>query len=247
MQTRQILSGIFLALGVSLSAAQAQNVDAGAAVFKKCSACHKVGDGARNGAGPVLTDVIGRIAGTYEGFKFGKSIVQAGAAGLVWDQALVADYVADPKKFLRAYLGDKKAKAKMRFKLKKEQDRLDVAAYLASFVVAETQGSSETTPAQGTTLAALATPANTICVQNASTQVYFFAVEAGEGTRMTKTLAAGDVLCTEATDTAVDGMVSVFPEEDTFEGCSRLVPSGVTEKMMKYADFDRCRWSSNNS
>jgi len=42
-------------------------VAAGAQVFKKCAACHKVGDGARNGVGPVLTGVVGAAAGAHEG------------------------------------------------------------------------------------------------------------------------------------------------------------------------------------
>ena len=58
---------------------------------------------------------------------------QAGAAGLVWTEELILEYITDPKAFLREYLDDPKAKAKMTFKLKKEQQRIDVLAYLNSF------------------------------------------------------------------------------------------------------------------
>ena len=44
----------------------------------------------------------------------------------------IAEYVADPRAYLREYLDDEKARNKMSFKLKKEQDRKDVAAYLES-------------------------------------------------------------------------------------------------------------------
>ena len=47
------------ALCLSLAgAAAAQDVAAGEKTFKKCASCHKVGDGAKNGVGPVLTNVI---------------------------------------------------------------------------------------------------------------------------------------------------------------------------------------------
>jgi cytochrome c len=42
-------------------------------------------------------------------------------------------YIADPRAFLRAFTGNPKAKAKMTFKLKDEQDRANVIAYLKSF------------------------------------------------------------------------------------------------------------------
>ena len=82
--------------------------------------------------GPNLWGVIGRAAGSQEGFKYGKSILQAGENGLVWDEEQLAAYVGDPKKYLRTYLDDKKAKSKMTFKLKKDDQRAAVAAYLAS-------------------------------------------------------------------------------------------------------------------
>lgn len=109
-----------------------QDAEAGAKVFKKCKACHQLGDDAKNGAGPQLNNIIGRTAGTSEGFKYGKHLTEAGENGLVWTEALLADYIADPKKFLRAYLDNPKAKAKMSLKVKKEKDRVNVAAYLAS-------------------------------------------------------------------------------------------------------------------
>ena len=75
-----------------------------------------------------------RVAGTQEDFakKFGKSIKAAGEAGLAWNEEEFVPYVMDPKKYLRSYLDDKKAKSKMSFKLKDEQDARDVWAYLVS-------------------------------------------------------------------------------------------------------------------
>lgn len=207
----------------------AQSVENGQKIFKKCAACHKIGADAKNGVGPALTDVVGRTAGTAPKYKYSKSMLAAGKAGLVWDQDTLFEYLADPTKFLRKFLDDPKAKAKMRLKLKKEGDRRDVIAYLSSFQ------------------AAVATPpADTFCIVNASKKDHYFAVETREGERQLTTLAPGDQLCSAQTG-ATDGVVSVFESDQGFEGCSRIIPTGTAEKMYEYADFDRCRWSSQDS
>jgi cytochrome c len=112
----------------------------GEKLFSQCQTCHVVvnGDGAvlagRNAkTGPNLYGVIGRAAGTYEGFKYGASIVEAGAAGLIWDETTLATYIQDPTAFLKETLGNSKARGKMRFKVKKEADAADLAAFLATF------------------------------------------------------------------------------------------------------------------
>ena len=231
-------------------AAPAQDIEAGKAVFKNCAACHRIGEGAKNAAGPVLNNVIGRAAGTFEGFKYGKGMKEASAKGLVWDAEKIEAYIADPKKYLRAFTGNKRAKAKMRFKLKDPQKRRDVVAYVASFSKpAATQAAmaSESTAHNGMVSAPTDIKANQICVQNAGKQPYFFAVDGGRDTRLTNTLAPGETLCTTAMDMAKTGKVSVFETADHLEGCTRIIPVGRAEQMLKYADFDRCRWSSNDS
>ena len=115
----------------------ADNVsEAGAKLFKKCKSCHMIesDDGevlAKGGkSGPNLYGMIGRTAGSVEGFKYSKDLFAAGEAGLIWNEVLLAEWVTDPKAFLRNALDNPKAKSKMSFKLKKGGD--DVAAYLAS-------------------------------------------------------------------------------------------------------------------
>lgn len=113
---------------------------AGEDVFKKCKACHSVIDaagevivkGGRNG--PNLYGLYTRVAGTDEEFgkKYGDDLIAAGEAGLEWNEADFVAYVADPRDFLRTTLDDKKAKSKMSFKLKDEEDALNVWAYLVS-------------------------------------------------------------------------------------------------------------------
>ena len=97
---------------------------------KKCKACHDVGESAKNKVGPVLTDVIGRKAGAFEGFKFSKYMLQAGEEGLVWTEEELFDYLKNPKKYMRKKLDNKKAKSKMVLKVKKDKQRANVIAYL---------------------------------------------------------------------------------------------------------------------
>ena len=104
---------------------------------KRCKSCHMIADGdnviLKGGkTGPNLFAVMGRTAGAADFKRYGESLVAAGEAGLVWDEEQMIAYLADPKKYLRAYLDDSKAKSKMSFKLKKEDQRAAVAAYLAS-------------------------------------------------------------------------------------------------------------------
>ncbi len=111
----------------------------GEAVFKQCQACHVVADadgkvlaGKASKTGPNLYGVIGRVAGSYPEFKYGESIVAAGAAGLIWDEVKFVEYVQDPQKFLKTQLNDKSAKGKMAFKVKNAEMAADVYAYLVS-------------------------------------------------------------------------------------------------------------------
>ncbi|MDZ7599692.1 MAG: hypothetical protein U5J82_15750 [Desulfobacterales bacterium] len=100
--------------------------------------------------GPNLYGMPGRVAGTYPEFKYGKSIVAVGAAGYVWDEAGFVEYVQDPAKFLKAKLGDDKAKSKMAFKLKKPEDAANVWAFIASLSPAAAAADAAAAPAEGT-------------------------------------------------------------------------------------------------
>ncbi|SHG30552.1 c-type cytochrome [Cognatishimia maritima] len=213
----------FLLLASPLASQDAQN---GEVIFKKCSACHAVGDGAKNKTGPVLTGVVGRAAGSVDGYKYGSGMQQAGANGLIWDEAHLTAYLEDPRAFLRAYLDDPKAKAKMTFKLKDSQDRRDVVAYLAGFSTHEDAR---------------------VCIMNKAEITYFFVAESAAGERLTQRLAQGDVLCATGGAAGARAVVSVFQDESHLEGCSRLTPMGQTETLVRYVDFDRCEWGSHNS
>lgn len=125
----RLLSSATLAVALTLAAghAFAQDAEAGKKVFAKCAVCHGVGD-VKKPLGPTLNGVVGRTAGTEPDFaaKYSKPMKDAGAGGLVWDEANISEYIADPKKKVpgnkMAFVG-----------LKAEKDRLDVIAYLKTF------------------------------------------------------------------------------------------------------------------
>jgi len=98
----------------------------GAKVFKKCKACHKVGEGAKNSTGPILNGIFGATAGMVEGFKYSKPMLAAGEDGLVWDEEALAAFLTKPRKFMKG--------TKMSFAgLRKERDIEAVVSYLRSF------------------------------------------------------------------------------------------------------------------
>ena len=98
----------------------------GEKIFKKCKACHAVGDGAKNKVGPALNGIVGATAGQVADYKYSKAMIEAGEGGLVWDQANLETYLIKPKDLVKG--------TKMSFAgLKKEQDRADVIAYLEGF------------------------------------------------------------------------------------------------------------------
>jgi cytochrome c len=133
MKTLYLLPALAFAFAAPAFAGDAAK---GEADFKKCKACHAIvaddGTEIQKGGktGPNLYGVIGRTVASVEGFKYGDSIAAVGAKGTVWDEASLAEYVADPGAWLKKTLGDDAAKSKMTFKLTKGGE--DMAAYLAS-------------------------------------------------------------------------------------------------------------------
>lgn len=127
-----VLASLLLVLNSLNAHAQGDLAD-GEKVFKKCKICHRIGPQAKNAVGPVLTGIVGRQAGTFDGYRYGKSMIKAGEEGLIWDEELIFAYLENPTAFLRELLNDRKARGKMPFKLPKAEDRLSVITYLKSF------------------------------------------------------------------------------------------------------------------
>ena len=97
---------------------------AGEALFKqKCAVCHKIGEGAKNFVGPELNGIIGRKAGSVEGYSYSEANK---SSGITWDEAKLQTYLTDPKAMVPG--------TKMIFPgLPKESDRDNVIAYISQF------------------------------------------------------------------------------------------------------------------
>jgi cytochrome c len=108
------------------AAAQDGKAEDGAEVYKKCRSCHEHGPDAKNKLGPNLNDIIGRKAGSVDGFPYSDPNKAAGANGLVWTEDVLFKYLENPLAFMPG--------TRMAFAgLKDEQDRRDVIAYLKTF------------------------------------------------------------------------------------------------------------------
>lgn len=114
---------VALILAAGLGQASAQDAAAGEKVFAVCKACHQIGDTAKNVVGPVLNGLIGRKAGSVEGYNYSDANKQS---GITWDEATFSEYIKDPKAKIPG--------TKMAFAgIKDEQKIKDLIAYLHTF------------------------------------------------------------------------------------------------------------------
>jgi cytochrome c len=122
MSKTTILAALAAAVLFAAPALAEGDAAKGEKVFAKCKACHENEKG-MNKVGPTLKGVVGRKAGSVEGFKYSEAMAAKGTEGLVWDEANIASYLADPKGFV--------PKNKMALAaLKKPEEIADVIAYL---------------------------------------------------------------------------------------------------------------------
>jgi cytochrome c len=119
---RRLVFGAALVAAMAAGAA-AEDLENGKAIFNKCRACHQIGESAKNMVGPVLNGLIGRKAGSVEGFNYSEANK---TSGVVWDEATFREYIKNPKA--------KIPNTKMVFAgLSDDQDIDDLFAYLKQF------------------------------------------------------------------------------------------------------------------
>ena len=122
---RTLSATVLLALVPGLALADG-DAAAGEKVFRKCMACHAVGEDAKNKVGPQLNGVVGRAAGSVEEFSYSDALAAKGEEGLVWTPEELAAFLEQPKDYLPG--------TKMSFAgLRSEDERTNVIAYLATF------------------------------------------------------------------------------------------------------------------
>ncbi len=96
---------------------------AGATVFRKCLACHAVGEGARHKVGPELNGIFDRAAASLPDYNYSRPMKES---GIVWTHEVFAEYIRNPRAMVpgtsMAFAG-----------LKRDQEIADVTAYLDQF------------------------------------------------------------------------------------------------------------------
>lgn len=113
--------------------------EAGEAAFRQCISCHVVVDadgetlaGRNARSGPNLWGIDGRLIGSVEDFRYGSGLMALNEAGTVWDEASFAAYVQDPTGWIRETTGDDSLRGAMSFRVRSEEDALNLFAYIAS-------------------------------------------------------------------------------------------------------------------
>lgn len=118
---------------------------AGEEIFaRNCVSCHVIVNDAgetlagRNArTGPNLFGVTARGIGVIEDFRYSEAILALNEQGAMWTEENFVGYVQDPTGWLREITDNNRARGNMAFRLRSEEEALNVYAYLASFAPAE--------------------------------------------------------------------------------------------------------------
>jgi len=127
---KTLLTATAAMLALAAPALAEGDAAAGEKAFRQCKACHSIqspdGEMIVKGGrvGPNLYGVIGRTAGSVEGFRYSNALAAKAEDGLVWDETNIVEYAKDPNAFLDG-------RGKMTFRLRKGGE--DIAAFLATF------------------------------------------------------------------------------------------------------------------
>ncbi|MDJ0825991.1 MAG: c-type cytochrome [Rhodobacter sp.] len=102
------------------------DADRGAEIFKQCSSCHSVGQGAKDRVGPHLNGIFGRRAGAHDGYRYSDDMAMMGSDGLTWTLETLNAYMENPKALV--------SRTRMNFSgLEQPGDRADVLAFLRQY------------------------------------------------------------------------------------------------------------------
>ena len=121
LATATALIAIFVAISMSGSPAEAQNIQRGMTIFQRCTACHSIERGKAGGIGPNLYGIVGRPVASRPKFTYSKAL---SAAGGVWSRERLDKFLESPSTMIpgtRMTAGG----------VTSEQDRRDLIAFLA--------------------------------------------------------------------------------------------------------------------
>lgn len=112
---------LFVSVLSAPAAAQEGDAESGSALFRRqCAGCHQVAQ-PRNGVGPNLQGVIGRPAGSVEGFNYSPALRES---GITWTAETLDAYLADPRGMVTG--------TRMVQRVPDEQQRRDIIEFLAA-------------------------------------------------------------------------------------------------------------------
>jgi len=110
--------------GLGAGAAQAADVAKGQAAFvRQCAICHTIDKGGENRIGPNLFGVVGRRAGTMQGFRYTNAF--RNTATFEWTEGLLGPWISLPSVMVPGT-------AMGGFPGVADRDKDDIVAYLAA-------------------------------------------------------------------------------------------------------------------
>ncbi|WP_112604802.1 c-type cytochrome [Rhizobium sp. WW22] len=128
MKLQCLASAVILFASASAVLADGDAV-AGAAVFKRCGACHTA-TGPDNRVGPSLMGIVGRAVASKPDYAYSPAMRAFGADGKVWDEALLRKYLPAPQFLVKG--------TRMAFPgLKSDKDLDNLIAYLKNPAAAQ--------------------------------------------------------------------------------------------------------------
>ncbi|NDV86231.1 c-type cytochrome [Aurantimonas aggregata] len=99
---------------------------AGESAFRKCAACHAVGEGAVNKIGPELNGIVGEAVASVEGYNFSPALTAFAAENPTWTPELLTQWLENPRELVPG--------TKMVFPGIRNADEIaNIIAYLSTF------------------------------------------------------------------------------------------------------------------
>lgn len=112
---------LLASLLINPAVGQEADPESGNAIFRRqCASCHQVAQ-PRNGVGPSLQGIVGRQAGSVEGFNYSAAMRES---GITWTPESLDTFLEDPRALV--------AGTRMMLRVADEQQRLDIIAFLAT-------------------------------------------------------------------------------------------------------------------
>jgi cytochrome c len=121
MRNAVLAAMALVAVSWATHASVAQEAGSGERLFRqRCGACHQIAT-TRNGAGPHLQGVVGRKAGSVEGFNYSAALRDS---GITWTADTLESYLTNPTAMVRG--------TKMVQRFKHADERRSIIEFLGS-------------------------------------------------------------------------------------------------------------------